>query len=50
MEDVKIKAKDGRNEMHFEVQLKTKSHVFEDRKKKAKGGYRKHKGKELEEE
>lgn len=41
---IKVKAKDGRNEMHFEVQLRTKSHVFKDRKKRAKGGYAKHKG------
>lgn len=48
MEDVKVKAKDSRNEMHFEVQLKTRAHTFEDKKKKAKGGYAKHKGKEFE--
>lgn len=33
-----------RNEMHFDVQRTTKAHVFIDRKKRAKNGYRKHKG------
>lgn len=33
-----------RNEMHFEVQKSTRAHVFIDRKKRAKNGYRKHKG------
>lgn len=38
--------KEIRNEMHFEVQKKTRSHTFIDRKKRAKNGYRKHKGKD----
>lgn len=43
---IKVKAKDGRNEMHFEIQLKARSHTFVDRKKRMKGGYSKHKGAE----
>lgn len=43
MEEIKVKAKDDRNELHFEVQLKSRAAVFEDRKKKAKSGYKKHK-------
>lgn len=44
----KIKADDASlpNKMHFEVQLKTKRVVFEDRRKKAP----KHKGKAFDEE
>lgn len=43
---IKVKAKDGRNEMHFEIQLKTRSRTFVDRKRRMKGGYSKHKGAE----
>lgn len=32
-----------RNEFHFNVQLRERSHTFVDRKKRAKNGYRKHK-------
>lgn len=35
-----------RNEMHFQAQLKNRGHVFINRKKRAKGGYRKHKNAE----
>lgn len=32
------------NKMHFEVQKTTRAHVFIDRKKRSKNGYKKHKG------
>ena len=38
-----------RNLGHFEVQRTTRAHVFEDRKKKAKSGYRKRKKRDLSE-
>ncbi len=46
METIKIKTDVTklRNGMHFDVQRRTKSHVFVDRKKREKGGYSKHKG------
>lgn len=49
MEKIKftVKAKTiARNEMHFGVQKTTRANVFIDRKKRAKSGYRKHKGQE----
>ena len=39
---IKVKAKD----VHFEIQLKTRSRTFVDRKRRMKGGYSKHKGAE----
>lgn len=33
-----------RNREHFEIQKNNKAHVFINRKKRAKQGYRKHKG------
>lgn len=36
----------ARNELHFEVQKNTRAHVFVDRKKRAKAGYKKHKNQE----
>lgn len=38
------------NKLHFEVQKNTRAQVFEDRKKKYKKGYRKHKRNYREEE
>lgn len=40
-ETLKIKAKDNRNEMHFEVQLKNRAHVV--KPKKGKGSYKRDK-------
>ena len=31
---IKVRATDKRNEMHFEVQKKTRAHVFDDRRKR----------------
>lgn len=44
-ESIKIKADDKKipNKDHFETQLKTKTNIFVDRKKRLKNGYRKHK-------
>ena len=45
IEHIKVKGDPmKRNEMHFDVQRSTRAHVFIDRKKRAKNGYRKHKG------
>ena len=33
MESIKIKANDNRNEMHFEVQRRTRAQVYRDRTK-----------------
>lgn len=46
METIRIKAADARNEMHFDVQRRTRACVFADRKRMEKSGYRKHRGAE----
>lgn len=43
-----VKATDRRNEMHFETQLKNRAVIFQDKKKKCKNGYVKHKNKEYD--
>lgn len=45
-----IKANDKRNELHFETQLKNRAVIFEDKKKKCKNGYVKHRHKQYAEE
>ena len=46
METIRIRASDARNEMHFEVQRRTRACVYADRRRMEKSGYRKHKGAE----
>lgn len=43
---VTVIEKETRDLDHFQAQLKNKSHVFVNRKKRAKNGYRKHKSSE----